>query len=452
MLTSEQNQTLTRVGPGTAMGDVMRRYWIPALLSWELAEPDCPPVEVRLLGEELVAFRATDGTAALIDAACPHRRVNLFWGRNEENGLRCVYHGWKFDATGQCVDMPSEPTSSNFKDRVRVTAYPTYEAGGVVWAYMGPAEKKPEPPLYEGTQVPPEQRGLSKVWEECNWLQAMEGGIDSSHSNFLHGGRPPGLRYDENDPRGRANNYSTAPRLEVVPTDYGYSYAGIRDMGNEGTNHVRGYHLVLPWNQLRSTGKGHVAGHMWVPIDDYNTMVYNWHYIYDPETARPRAGSEGEGRTGVIAADANPLWFRDAKLAVGTGNDFGVDVDPANEFRSVRHRGNKYMIDRHVQKTQTYTGITGINTQDRAVQESMGAIADRSLERLGTTDRAIIAARRFLLQAVEAVARGEDPPGVAPSYYKLRAIENVLPKDVNWFEAMKGELYSAPEPMAPLTV
>jgi phenylpropionate dioxygenase-like ring-hydroxylating dioxygenase large terminal subunit len=449
MLTTEQNQTLTRIGPGTAMGEVMRRYWVPALLSWELSEPDCPPVEVRLLGEELVAFRATDGTPALIDAACPHRRVNLFWGRNEENGLRCVYHGWKFDATGQCVDMPSEPATSNFKERVRVTAYPTYETGGVVWAYMGPADKKPAPPLYEWTQVPPEQRGLSKVWEECNWLQAMEGGIDSSHSNFLHGGRPPGLRYDESDARGRANNYSTAPRLEVVPTDYGYSYAGIRDMGAEGTNHVRGYHLVLPWNQIRSTGQGHVAGHMWVPIDDYNTMVYNWHYIYDPETARPRR--EGEGRASVTA-ESNPLWFRDAKLAVGTGNDFGVDVDPSNEFRSIRNRANKYMIDRHVQKTQTYTGITGINTQDRAVQESMGAIADRSLERLGTTDRAIIAARRFLLQAIEDVARGKDPPGVAPSYYKLRAIEKVLPKDVNWFEAMKGELFNAPEPMAPAAV
>jgi hypothetical protein len=164
-----------------------------------------------------------------------------------------------------------------------------------------------------------------------------------------------------------------------------------------------------------------------------------------------RARREGEGRTSP-AADANPLWFRDAKLAVGTGNDFGVDVDPTNEFRSLRNRGNKYMIDRQVQKTQTYTGITGINTQDRAVQESMGVIADRSLERLGTTDRAIIAARRFLMQAVDAVARGEDPPGVAPSYYKLRAIEKVLPKDVNWFEAMKGELFQAPEPMSPAAV
>jgi phenylpropionate dioxygenase-like ring-hydroxylating dioxygenase large terminal subunit len=427
------------------MGGLMRRYWVPAVLSWELPEADCPPLEVRLLGEDLVAFRASDGVVGLVSAYCAHRRASLFWGRNEEQGIRCVYHGWKFDVDGRCVDMPSEPAASNFKDRVRIPAYPTYEAGGVVWAYMGPPDKRPAPPLFEWTQVPAEQRGMSKVWQENNWLQALEGGIDTVHSNFLHGGRPPGLRYDDNDARGRANNYSTAPILEVVPTDYGYSYAGIRDMGPEGTNHVRGYHLVLPWTQLRSTGRGRVAGHMWVPIDDYNTMVYNFHYIYDPSIAARRTGPTSEDREGRIAPDANPLWYRDARLPVGTGNDFGVDVDPNNDFRSIRNRRNKYQIDRYTQKTQTYTGITGINTQDRAVQESMGGIAERTLERLGTTDRAIIAARRFLLQAVETVGRGEEPPGVAPSYYRLRAIEKVLPKEVRWFEAMRGELFQLPE-------
>jgi phthalate 4,5-dioxygenase oxygenase subunit len=451
MLTNAQNETLTRVGPDTPTGNLMRRYWVPALLSWELDEPDCPPVEVRLLGEDLVAFRDTNGAVGLVNAFCAHRRASLFWGRNEENGLRCVYHGWKFDVSGRCVDMPSEPAASNFKDRVRIPAYATYEAGGVIWAYMGPPNKQPAPPLFEWTQVPPDQRGLSKVWEECNWMQCLEGGIDTSHTNFLHSGRPPGLRYDDSDPRGRANNYSTAPTLEVVPTDYGYSYAGIRDMGPEGTNHVRGYHLVLPWTQIRATGSGRVSGHVWVPIDDYNTMVYNWHYIYDTERAE-HSPPRGEGREGSVAPNANALWYRDAKLPVGAGNDFGIDVDPDNEFRSFRNRGNRYLIDRRVQRTQTYTGITGINTQDRAIQESMGKIADRTLERLGTTDRAIIAARRFLMQAVEAAARGEEPPGVAPTYYKLRAIEKVLPKDVHWFEAMKGELFQLPESSAVATV
>src|SRR3954470_10404970 len=157
MLTASQNDALTRVGPETPMGLLMRRYWVPALLSWEVAEPDGPPVELRLLGEDLVAFRATDGRVGLVDAACPHRRVSLFWGRNEEDGLRCVYHGWKFDTAGDCVDMPSEPASSNFNDRVRIVAYPTHEAGGVVWAYMGPRELKPPPPLFPWTQAAPER-------------------------------------------------------------------------------------------------------------------------------------------------------------------------------------------------------------------------------------------------------------------------------------------------------
>jgi hypothetical protein len=182
---------------------------------------------------------------------------------------------------------------------------------------------------------------------------------------------------------------------------------------------------------------------MWVPIDDYNTMVYNWHYIYDSELAkqRSRRGEEDARPT----ANANSLWYRDARLPLGSGNEFGVDVDVDNGFRSLRNRGNRYQIDRAAQRTQTYTGITGINTQDRAVQESMGRIADRSLERLGTTDRAIIAARRFLLQAVINLSSEADPPGVAPTYYKLRAIEKVLPKDINWFEAMRGELFQLPE-------
>ena len=424
MLTASQNDALTRVGAETPMGRLMRRYWVPALLSWEVAEPDGPPVEVRLLGEDLVAFRATDGRVGLVDAACPHRRVSLFWGRNEEDGLRCVYHGWKFDVTGQCVDMPSEPQRSNFKDRVRVTAYPTYEAGGVVWAYLGPAEKKPPAPLFPWTQAAPERRALSKVIEECNWLQCLEGGIDTVHVNFLHGGRPPGQRYDDNDARGRANNFSTAARIEVVATDYGYAYAGIRDMGDESTNHVRLYHWVMPWNQIRQTGSGpYFSGHMWVPIDDATTMVYNWDYL--PEGR--------EDTTGRRLPRTDQPWFRDAQLEMGTGNAFGTEVDPQT-FQSLQNRRNRYLVDRRVQKTQTYTGIPGINVQDRAVQESMGAIADRSLERLGTTDRAIITTRRLLLNAVQAVEQGTEPPGVSASYYRLRPGEKVLPKSASWME------------------
>src|SRR5688572_30665556 len=310
MLTEEQNQLLTRVGPGTPMGELMRRYWTPACLSWEIPEADCPPITIKLLGEELVAFRDTSGKPGVVGARCAHRRAHLFWGRNEENGLRCVYHGWKFDCEGKCIDMPSEPAESNFKDKVRIPAYPTYEVAGMVFCYMGPPEKKPAPPLYQWTQMPAERRAMSKIWEECNWLQALEGGIDSSHGASLHSGRPPGMRYNDDTPKGRADNLGRAMQIEVVPTDYGYTYAGIRNLPPEGL-FVRTYHWIMPWHQIRA-GSGN-AGHMWVPMDDENTMVYNWHIVF--EDTPSRRGGEAEGYSAGHAAPEGerPIWFRDAK-------------------------------------------------------------------------------------------------------------------------------------------
>ncbi|MPZ49106.1 MAG: Rieske 2Fe-2S domain-containing protein [Dehalococcoidia bacterium] len=447
MLTQEQNDTLCHIGPGTPMGNVMRRYWVPALLSWELAEPDCPPVTIKLLGEELVAFRQTDGHVGVVGARCAHRRAHLFWGRNEENGIRCVYHGWKFDCEGACVDMPSEPEESNFKDKVRILAYPTYEVGGVIWAYMGPPEKKPPAPLFDWAMMPAPNRAMSKVWQQCNWLQAFEGGVDSVHVNFLHGGRPPGQRYDESDARGRANNRSTAIQSEVMPTDYGFVYAAIRDLGDEG-DHVRVYHWVMPWTQIRNLGDSPtISGHMWVPMDDENTMVYNWSTVPPGERAERavRSGMGGRAMAEVDTDGNRPLWFRDAQMKVGAGNEFAVDVDAFNNFRSINNMDNQYSIDRAVQKTQTYTGIPGTNTQDRAVQESMGAIADRTLERLGTTDRQIINARRAFLKAIKTVEDGGDPPGVSDSYYRLRPTTGLVPKGGSWYEVLKAGLFRPEE-------
>ena len=432
MLMPEDNATLTQVSRGTPMGEMMRRYWVPALLSWELPEPDCPPVEVRLLGENLVAFRQTDGRVGIVDERCAHRGASLFWGRNEEQGIRCVYHGWKFNLEGQCVDMPSEPEATNFKDKVTIRAYPAMETGGVVWAYMGPRDRQPPPPLFEWTQAPETHRGLSKVFQESNWLQALEGGIDTVHSNFLHYGRPAatdtGMQVGST--RQRATGFSKAALVEVMPTDYGYSYAGLRALP-DGGYFVRGYHWVMPWYQLRGysidTPKPKVNGHMWVPVDDEHTMVYNWTYTY---------GSE-------------PL-SEDERLLVGTGNQFGVDINVEDGFRSVRNRRNRYMIDRMVQKTRTFTGIEGTNTQDRAVQESMGNVVDRTYERLGTTDRAIITARRMLLQAVKHVEAGGDPPGALQDLNRLRAVEQVIGQDESWWEAMRPRLYPEPEAVAPM--
>src|SRR6266702_7044198 len=188
MLTQEQNEQLTRTGAGTLMGDLFRRYWIPALHGWEIAERDCPPVRVHIMGEKLVAFRDSEGRIGVIEEFCAHRGVSLWFGRNEECGLRCSYHGWKYDVNGQCVDLPSEPEESRIRQRIKLKSYPCVELGGVIWTYMGPPEEKPPLPNFEWVHLPPSHRVTTKRWQESNYLQAIEGGIDSSHVSFLHRG------------------------------------------------------------------------------------------------------------------------------------------------------------------------------------------------------------------------------------------------------------------------
>ena len=214
MLRSEDNERITRIGPATPAGEFMRRYWQPFLLSRELGEPDGAPVRVRLLGEDLIVFRDSDGAIGLVDAFCPHRRAPMFFGRNEECGLGCVYHGWKFDRHGDCVDMPSEPAGTPLQAKVRIKAYPCVERGGIVWAYMGPRDKQPAPPDYEWLRAPESHMFVSRTHESCNWLQALEGGLDTAHSSFAH----------NNDiaNRNMPRNLDTAPRLDIDPTDYGY--------------------------------------------------------------------------------------------------------------------------------------------------------------------------------------------------------------------------------------
>jgi phthalate 4,5-dioxygenase len=425
MLSPQENELVTRVGPGTPMGQVMRRYWMPALLSAELPEPDCTPVRVKLLGERLVAIRVSDGSVGLLDEYCPHRRASLWLGRNEENGLRCIYHGWKFDAAGNCVDMPCEDAETDFHQKIHMTAYPCVERGGVVWAYMGPVEQMPPPPDFEWATVPENQRSISKTWEECNWLQALEGGVDSAHSSFLHRALGQAVAkggFSINGYRAR----SGAPKIEVRMQDWGYTYASIRPLGEEG-NYVRTYQYVMPFTQIRAgqVGDGSgwrplVAGHMWVPMDDDNCMVYNWRYHFG----------------GV------PLTDGDDQLS----NAGGGHEDQSSNYRKIRNVDNDWMIDRNIQKTQTFTGITGINTQDHAVQESMGPIVDRSQEHLGTIDRAIIATRRLLLQAVKTVEDGGRPTGANDSYYRIRAIEKLLPREQQWWDALAPEILGERDP------
>jgi nitrite reductase/ring-hydroxylating ferredoxin subunit len=417
------NDALTQTDRGTPMGDLMRRYWMPALLASELPEPDCPPVRVRLLGEDLVAFRDTAGRIGLLEEFCPHRRASLFLGRNEEHGIRCVFHGWKFDVAGRCLDMMNEPADSDFKDKISIASYPVVEVGDVVWAYMGPSDRRPPEPMFEWAQVKDTHRWMSKNRQECNWLQGLEGGLDTAHAPILH------RTITKNTTRagiGLDTNFVTGgvPTLEVDQTDYGYRYAGVRNLSDEEI-YVRTYHYIMPFHQLRprqsgykgQPGKPHIAGHMWVPMDDENCMIYNLVYSFGDEGISEEEWMEMERGYGRAPEHLLP------------------------DYRTLGNRGNDWLIDRQVQKHETFTGIDGINAQDVAVQESMGAIVDRSKENLSRSDMAIVAARRMLLQAARTVADGGDPPGVGSTYYRLRAIEKTVSSGVPWRDALLPEMY-----------
>jgi phenylpropionate dioxygenase-like ring-hydroxylating dioxygenase large terminal subunit len=314
----------------------------------------------------------------------------------------------------------------DFKHRVRITAYPTQELGGVIWAYLGPKEQQPPPPSFEWTRQPETHRHVSKSLQECNWLQALEAGIDSVHTSFLHrrfaGGRAglAGLRAQ-----------ATAAKLEVRTTPYGFTYASMRPLPDNKGNFVRTYHYVMPHHQVRAipeytedskVKKFKIAGHTWVPVDDENCMTWNWYYSLD----LPLDDEERE----------ESFW--------GNGPRF---IDEKNGFRGYLNKRNNWGIDREVQRRETFSGIEGVNQQDRAVQESMGPIVDRSKEHLSHTDMAVYAARELLLGAVKTVADGGSPPGADASYYNIRAIERVLPPDAHWLEALKEQMYPGGAPI-----
>src|SRR6478752_1716380 len=283
MITAKQNDDLTRTGPGSLMGDLFRRYWLPALHASELPAPDCPPVRVKLLSESLIAFRDTLGRLGLIDEFCAHRGVSLWFGRNEECGLRCPYHGWKYDVSGQCVDMPNEPEQSAFAKKVKLQSYPLVERGGVLWTYMGPPESQPPLAEYEFAMVPPPQTYTSKRWQECNWLQAMEGGIDSSHVSFLHRGD---LSHDPLFKGAKGNEYNLKdmrPHFEVVESQGGL-YIGARRNAENGNYYWRITPWVMPTFTMIPPRADHpIHGHFWIPIDDENCWA--WSYDFHPTRA-----------------------------------------------------------------------------------------------------------------------------------------------------------------------
>jgi phenylpropionate dioxygenase-like ring-hydroxylating dioxygenase large terminal subunit len=426
MLSHEENTLLTQTDAGTPAGDYFRRYWLPILLAGELPTPDCPPVRTRVMGEDLLAFRDTNGDIGLIDEFCPHRRTSLFWGRNEECGIRCVYHGWKFDTTGACVDMPNEPPQYAFENKVRTTAYPVREYGGVIWAYMGPQDRIPELPKLEWARVPESHRYISKRWQETNYLQAIEGGIDSSHSNFLHATieafkvTPSYLEKVKNSSNLRARYHilDKAPRFIVKKTGYGLIIAVQRN-AEPDTYYWRATQFLLPSHTMIPYQKGlSIHGHCWVPRDDKSCWV--WTMSWNPDAPI----SEEEWKT------------------IRENTFVHADVDPVT-FRPVRNKDNNYMIDRQLQRTVSMTGIQGFASQDMAVQESMGPTVDRTRERLGTSDTGIIAMRRLLLQEVRALHDGTVPyAAYHGDVYWVRSASAVLKRDVD-FEEGAGKLMEA---------
>jgi phthalate 4,5-dioxygenase len=415
-ITPETNERLTRVGPATPMGEVFRRYWIPACLSEEIPEPDAPPVRVRLLGEDLVAFRDSAGEIGLLDSRCPHRGAPMFFGRNEECGLRCVYHGWKFDTLGNCVDMPTEQPDSKFRFKVTMKSYPVYEAAGIVWTYMGPQQLTPPVPDQEWMRAPATHRRVSKTGEHCNYLQALEGGIDTAHSSFAHNNDIGNTRL--------LRSLDRHPRLDVELTDYGFRYASLRNVGGD-TTYLRIYHYLLPAQQIRSMLIGldgkrpdlpGLFGHIWVPIDDEHTCVYN---------------------TLCSADEDSPItdeWWAEHESAMGRGSNENIP----GTYWLRRDASNDYLIDREVQRTKTFTGIQGVNTQDFAIQEGMGPIVDRSAEALGSTDRAVLACRRILLRVMDDVAAGKMPPGTEPEASSgIRGADILIPAGTDWRDVAK---------------
>jgi phthalate 4,5-dioxygenase len=392
VLSAADNELLTRTGAGTPMGEYFRRFWLPVLLARELPAPDGPPLRVTVLGEELVAFRDTEGRVGLLDPRCPHRGANLFYGRNEECGLRCVYHGWKFDVHGRCVDMPTMPPESGFREKVRAGAYPTREWGELVWAYLGPPALEPPLPELEFAVLPPAHRFVSKKLQQCNWAQACEGALDTAHFSFLHMPVWSGddaveaavSRSSVDRQRTRWMRDDPRPEFEVVRHDVGF-VAGAARKADGDDRYWRIAQFMLPNHALTPNAfpGENIHGQTWVPISDEAAWVFC--YTWNPD--RPLTEEERRAYRG--------------------GRTVHAEVDERGVPR--RNRDNDYLIDRDAQRRRTYTGIQGVSEQDAMIQDSQGFIADRTREHLGPTDAAIIEFRRMVLRGARDVQGGVEP-------------------------------------------
>jgi phenylpropionate dioxygenase-like ring-hydroxylating dioxygenase large terminal subunit len=440
MTTASEGTELTQIGPGTPMGELMRQYWIPAAFSSEL-ERDGVPVRLMLLGEKLIAFRDTQGRVGVMDHRCPHRCASLFLGRNEEGGIRCIYHGWKFDVAGNCLDMPSVQPAQDFKHKVKARAYRAVERAGLLWVYMGSRAEAPPLPALEILNVPEDEIRVSLIQRDCNYLQALEGEIDTSHFGFLHAGHVEPGDMAETEPF-RHTVTSRSPDYHVLDTAWGTQYGAYRPAG-PGRTYWRCANFLFPfWTQAPNGEFGtHLHARAWVPLDDGHTMFcFLW------------------WKRGTSAMTQPQPAFKDGKPIGGTGrgNQFLPNTtDWLGRWRLAANPSNDWGVDRAAQRDNTiFSGIDGIHLQDQAITESMGPIVDHTLEHLAPSDQMITRTRRRLLMAARALRdRGTLPPGVenADVYRQARAGYFVTDDESPWPELYARQLAAAVRrPAAPM--
>ncbi|MCW2351273.1 MULTISPECIES: Rieske 2Fe-2S domain-containing protein [unclassified Sphingobium] len=430
MVSVANNELMTRVGPGTPMGTVMRQYWIPACASSEIAA-DGAPLRLMLLGEKLLAFRDTEGRVGVMDHRCPHRCASLFFGRNEKGGIRCVYHGWKFDVNGKCLDMPnvSEADAAKFQPRVHAKVYRTAERAGVVWVYMGERETPPPLPCIEATMLPDAELRVTLTQRECNWLQALEGDIDTSHFGFLHVGSVADEDVDATNMHSVAVT-KRAPDFKVTDTDWGTMAGAYRPSADGEGLYWRICQYIFPFWALFPDGtfSDNVTANAWVPMDDSHTMVINFAWVKRTQPLRTTVDGNTiaglEFRHNFLPNSSD--WFGRWKLAQNAENDYEVDRTAQNEV--------------------SFTGVTGITLQDQYITESMGDIVDRSNEHLVTSDLMIMQTRKRIIKAARALQdAGTVPPGVDdPEIVNgARGGAYNAPADADWMEEYQAQLAAA---------
>ncbi|MBX5467603.1 MAG: Rieske 2Fe-2S domain-containing protein [Firmicutes bacterium] len=405
MLTAADNRLLTRTGPKTPMGQLLRRYWIPILLSEELAEPGGPPVRVPLLGESLVAFRSPDGTVGLVEEACPHRRASLYYGRNEPGGIRCLYHGWKYDLEGRCVEMPTEPPKSAFREKIRLAAYPCREEAGVIWAYLGPREEMPPLPRFEWMTVADSQRFVSRRLRECNYFQILEGGMDSSHVGILHADTRYWNRvFKASEEEVRILSVVDAsPEYFVEPAPWGLVMAARRETPDPGRLYWRLTPWILPWYIIVPPFLVDAPYRMdaVIPLDDQHSWL--WAFSWHPE--RPLTAYE--------------------RYLYSHGIEGHLPAQPGT-VRTLPNADNEYLIDRDLIRFGAFSGIKAVQVQDMAMQDSQGRILDRTREHLGTSDIAIIEARRTLIGLARQRPPADQLPGRTPESHRVRSVTRIV--------------------------